>query len=365
MALVATPFIQPFTAKAATDSSVPVVSITAPANGATVSGTVSINANASDVFSPCVVTLFGKQYDVQPLKTGHPGGNIFVCGTDMTTIYQGQHGTNVTQMQPYLIPTTYVGVSKVEFYVDGVLKGTDTVSPYSYSWNTSGVANGSHTIQAKAYDGTNIGSSAMINVTVNNVVTPPPTTTPDVVAPTVSITSPAPSSTVSSTVQVNANASDNVGITKVEFYLNNGLVSMDSLAPYSFAWNTKTVSSGIHSLLAKAYDAAGNIGTSTLVSVTVTSTSYNPPMVCRDDDDDDDDDDHEFKDWTAKYNQKLAKLQAEYQKKLDKIKNKLSYSAAKKQKKIAELDREFAKKKAELEREYNKHMQEKDCEDDD
>lgn len=55
--------------------------------------------------SSCIVTLFGQQYDVSPLQTNHTGGNIFVCGTDMTATYQGMHGTDVTQMIPYLIAT--------------------------------------------------------------------------------------------------------------------------------------------------------------------------------------------------------------------------------------------------------------------
>lgn len=53
----------------------------------------------------CIITLFGKQYDVSPLQTTHTGGNIFNCGTDMTAVYQGQHGTDVTRMQPYLVST--------------------------------------------------------------------------------------------------------------------------------------------------------------------------------------------------------------------------------------------------------------------
>ena len=56
--------------------------------------------------TPCVVTIFGKQYDVSPLQTTHSGGNVFVCGTDMTTTYQGMHGTDVTRILPYLIPPT-------------------------------------------------------------------------------------------------------------------------------------------------------------------------------------------------------------------------------------------------------------------
>lgn len=51
----------------------------------------------------CIVTLFGKQYDVTTLRTTHSGGNIFNCGTDMSAVYQGRHGTNMSRMQQYLV----------------------------------------------------------------------------------------------------------------------------------------------------------------------------------------------------------------------------------------------------------------------
>lgn len=55
--------------------------------------------------APCIITVFGVQYDVTPLQTSHTGGNVFVCGTDMTTLYQAQHGINVDRLIPYLITT--------------------------------------------------------------------------------------------------------------------------------------------------------------------------------------------------------------------------------------------------------------------
>ena len=55
------------------------------------------NANA------CIVTLFGVQYDVAPLRKTHSGGDIFSCNSDMTSVYQNRHGTNVSRMQAYLV----------------------------------------------------------------------------------------------------------------------------------------------------------------------------------------------------------------------------------------------------------------------
>lgn len=49
----------------------------------------------------CVVTIFGEQFDVFPLKKTHQGGDIFICETDMTATYQKQHGTDLSRMAPY------------------------------------------------------------------------------------------------------------------------------------------------------------------------------------------------------------------------------------------------------------------------
>lgn len=68
-------------------------------------------------------------------------------------------------------------VTKVEFYVDGALKGTDTSSPYSYSWDAS-LVTGSHSITAKAYDGVNPAvTSSAVSVTIKD---PNACTTPTV-----------------------------------------------------------------------------------------------------------------------------------------------------------------------------------------
>ena len=93
----------------------------------------------------------------------------------------------------------------------------------------------------------------------------------DTIPPTTSITAPLAGATVSGTTTVTASASDNVGVTKVEFYLDGALKSTDTTSPYSWSWDTTTATNGSHSLTSKAYDAALNVGTSTSVSVTVSN----------------------------------------------------------------------------------------------
>jgi Concanavalin A-like lectin/glucanases superfamily/Bacterial Ig domain len=100
------------TATVLADTTNPTVSVTAPAAGATVSGDVTLTANAADD----------------------------------------------------------VGVAGVQFRVDGAdVASEDTAAPYSVTWSTAGVPNGTHTISAVARDGAgNRTTSATVSVTLNN-----------------------------------------------------------------------------------------------------------------------------------------------------------------------------------------------------
>lgn len=95
----------------------------------------------------------------------------------------------------------------------------------------------------------------------------------DTVAPATSIASPAGGATVSGTLTVTGAASDNVGVTRVEFYLDGVLKSTDTASPYSWAWDTTSAANGSHTLTTQAYDAVGNRGDSGPVSVTVNNPS--------------------------------------------------------------------------------------------
>jgi len=95
----------------------------------------------------------------------------------------------------------------------------------------------------------------------------------DTTPPTTAITAPANGATVSGTVAVTASASDNVGVTRVEIYLDSALKATLTSAPSTWSWNTTTAANGAHAIVSKAYDAAGNVGTSATVTVTVSNSS--------------------------------------------------------------------------------------------
>jgi Domain of unknown function (DUF4082)/Bacterial Ig-like domain/Bacterial Ig domain len=203
--------LQPGLVPGTSDTTPPTVSLTAPAAGASVSGTaVNVTATAAD--------------------------NIGVVG--------------------------------VQFKLDGASLGAeDTVSPYAISWNTTTASNGNHTLTAVARDaGGNTAVSAPVTVSVSN--------TPDTTPPTVSMTAPANGATVSGgAVTVSATAADNVGVAGVQFLLDGAPTGAEVTAsPYAVVWNTTASANGAHTLSARARDAAGNTTTAVAVNVTVTNS---------------------------------------------------------------------------------------------
>ena len=164
------------------------------------------------------------------------------------------------------------GLNHIDFYRTsntqiGSAVATGTSGSFTYQWNTGTVSNGSHGLFAKIYDNAgNVTTTSTVNVTVNNVVVPPPDTT----APVVAVILPTAGQTVSGSIALRATATDNVGVTKVEFYRGTTLVDTDTTgSPYEVPLDTTTLANGTYSITAKAFDAAGNTTTSPTISITV------------------------------------------------------------------------------------------------
>jgi aqualysin 1 len=99
--------------------------------------------------------------------------------------------------------------------------------------------------------------------------------------PTVAITSPETGATVAGSVTIEAAASDDVGVTRVAFYAGSTFLGFDTTEPYSIEWNTAAGENGSVALLARAFDAGGNLADSTAVTVTVNNpgmASYDPVL---------------------------------------------------------------------------------------
>ena len=75
----------------------------------------------------------------------------------------------------------------------------------------------------------------------------------------------------SGTITLSATASDNVGVSRVEFFVDNVLKGSDSASPYAMTLDSTTLANGSHTLVAKAYDAAGNVGSSNAAAFSISN----------------------------------------------------------------------------------------------
>ena len=292
------------------DTTAPTVLITAPSGGATVSGSVTLSATASDNVSVVGVQFLVDGVAVNTEDTSSPysrtwttttGGNgthtVSARARDAAGNTTTSTGVTVTVANDTTAPdvsisapaagatvsgtsvtvsasaSDNVGIVGVQFLLDGSALGTeDTSSPFSRTWNTTTASNGNHTLTARARDAAgNSKTSTAIAVTVSN----------DSTAPTVSISTPAAGTVVSgTTVSVSASASDNVGVVGVQFLLDGAsLGAEDTTSPYAITWNSTSATDGSHTLSARARDGAGNTRLSSSVSVTVQNAMVPPPTV--------------------------------------------------------------------------------------
>lgn len=158
-------------------------------------------------------------------------------------------------------------VSKVEFFSGGTTRiGEDTTAPYSI---TASLPAGTHSITARATD--NLGSPA---TTVARTIT---VNAPQNQPPTVLITLPANGETFSTTdtITINANASDDGGISNVEFFANGNSIGSDNTFGYSI---TTTLPAGTYALTAQATDNTGQTTTSAAVNITVNAANQAPTV---------------------------------------------------------------------------------------
>ena len=129
--------------------------------------------------------------------------------------------------------------------------GVSTSSTWTVTSPSTGVVEQSYAVFSTTYDTAATTSSATAQG--NYIVT-----TPDSVPPTVKIVSPADGATVKGVITISAQASDNIGIAKVELWVNGKLTNIDTSAPHSFKLNVNKLRGEV-TLTARAFDAAGNM----------------------------------------------------------------------------------------------------------
>jgi hypothetical protein len=289
------------TASSGGDTTPPSVSITSPANGSTVSGTIMVTANATDNVGVASVQFQFDGANLGAAVTAAP----YVFSWDSTTTANGSHTlravaadtsnntaisagvmvtvSNTSNTAPSitsLSPTSgLVGASVTITGANfGATQGTSTVKFYGTtavptSWSAtsilvpvpSGATTGSVVVT--------VGGAASNGVTF--------TVTPDTTAPVVAITTPANGATLSGTITLTATATDSDSPVSFVQFLIDGTNTGGQLttSPYSLALDTSTLSNASHIVTAIAKDPAGNQGTSAGVTVTVanvTATGMGP-----------------------------------------------------------------------------------------
>ena len=157
-----------------------------------------------------------------------------------------------------------VGVARVELKANGTVVAVDSAAPYSFSWNSAGVANGMANLVAVAYDAAgNPGTSASVAVNVANAAS---TTGSDTVKPTITITNPV-AGNVSGTVAISISVADDSAVAGIrqQLLIDGVLRAYGNGGTLSYNWQASKASAGQHTIKATAKDKAGNLTEKTLV----------------------------------------------------------------------------------------------------
>lgn len=155
-------------------------------------------------------------------------------------------------------------VVDVELYFDGELVASSESGTASFDLDTTGVADGLHTLEVRAHDEAGNEGLIVVEVDVQNVTDPVNATDP----PVVEITSPRDGTVIRKNFGIKIRAIDDVSVVRVELYLNGELSGVTTSRNPSFTVVASKLSSGDHVFEARAYDAENNVGISSSVTVT-------------------------------------------------------------------------------------------------
>lgn len=295
----------------------PSVGVTSPAVGTAVSGTVPVQVAAADGNGLAQVSLY-VDGAIQGVRSAPP----FTYSWDTSRLAPGRHTlqaralsgcgntaaspTIAVQVQPMVRlfvdapardaqvsgpsvglagwATDAAGIASLSFRLDGqplplnapyayggsrpdvcVAVPGDPACPFvgwSASFDSTRFPNGAHTLSVTAIDGAGQQATVVQGLAIANAGA----------APSVALTAPLAGALVRGTVGVQASVGG-PGISRVELWLDGGLVATDTAAPYAFSWPTAALAAGPHTLQAKAYGLSGPAALSPPVPVGVDNTA--------------------------------------------------------------------------------------------
>lgn len=154
-------------------------------------------------------------------------------------------------------------LDRVDFYIDGILvstvNATSGKSIYSYLWNTNTLAaNSQHSLYFKAID---TAGNESVNTPILFTIGESMDSTP----PALVLLYPQDGDTLSGTVRVSVDVNDNVGVDRVEYYVDGGQIGtglpnfVATVSPWSFNWDTSPwADTSVHTLYIRAVDNSEN-----------------------------------------------------------------------------------------------------------
>lgn len=275
----------------------PTVSLTAPLNGATITGTQTVTATATNAV--------GVQFKADGVNIGSEDTSPpYSVNWNSTSVANGTHTLSaVARNSAGITATSSISVNVnnqvlapsvsltapangatvngtlsitasatntlgVQFKIDGVNLGSeDTASPYTISWDSTSVLNGSHTLSAVARNVAGITATSAVTVSVNNQIP----------VPAVAITSPADGATISGTIGIIASATNTVAVQFKVDGVNFG--SEDTNSPYAITWDSTSVADGTHAVSAVARNSAGVTASATISLNVNNSPSPDQPVL--------------------------------------------------------------------------------------
>jgi len=280
------------------DTTAPTVSLTSPADGASVRGTIGLTADAADNDKVSQVLFYVNGIQVgatstAPFQTSWdsttiPDGSVNVVAKAMDASGNQGSSTPLTatvdnNAQDSTAPTTTTscnglacstswyknavsltlaatdpspgsGVAKIVYTTDGTDPTGSNGTVYTGAFTLAATT----TVKYRSYDVA--GNAETVRSIVLSVDTVPPTAT---------VSSPSSAATVTGTTYIVAGVGDNVAVVRVWFYLDGKALGSRIVTPLQWKWNTTTATKGTHNLYVIAADAAGNSTTSATTTVSV------------------------------------------------------------------------------------------------
>jgi len=269
-----------------------------PANGGTVSGTITISATISPnagyssvVFWIDNWTQIGSNsspqltYNSAALANGNHNFFVTVLDSAGNTLAASnivtanvQNSTTATMVSPAggatISGTATIsasinapgGYASVSFWIDNWTKIGSSTSP-QLSYNTAALSNGNHNFFVTVLNsaGNALAASNIVTANVQNSS-----------IPALTMTSPAGGATVSGTITISTSV--NTSVSSVTFYSDSwsNPIGTVTTTPYQMSYNTASVANGNHTFWATAQNASGS-GASNIVTANVQNSSGGQP----------------------------------------------------------------------------------------